>query len=539
MPSFPLPRPVVAGQAGHAKLHTDEIDALNDLDARLVDQAATAVKSTDARLPQPVYPSAEYVDKTTDQDGRMAMGVRADGSVEIPVIHARKVNGVETATTYDPRYVEVVTDQAGRIVYAIGTDGKVYIPQLVGAPVAPAAPSRTPEPAWSTKLRYWDPRLAAYNLHPRSLRKWTAALARAAAGGAPAHVTTHIDSRTYGAAATGVTVPKWRNSWPGRLRRLLDAHTGYLAGTGLAPIWDTYFTSPGDDPRFTLGSAVTSRTNYGGARDGYGPLRVACAILDNSASNGWVQFAPPNVVNGFTAWFAARDGATGLATIKVDGNSVGTVSLAPVASGGTLARRAGTPTNVIAVDVTGLVAGAHTLRIEGPAGELCDLIMVEGHAATGVRVSNLARSSTQMGDLVATDANNRYGLTWSVDLPKADLAILMPISNDRTAGKAAFKAQVQTFIERQQATGGDVLLVAPVEPDYPTLGGTSANWRDLVTALYELADTYDVPLLDHTWSWVDFAGANARGLMGDGIHENNDGSERIARNIFAAVTTTN
>ena len=513
---------------------------------RALEDVNADVGELDGRSPQ--AHSAEGVAfALTDAGGRRSwLEVDEAGG---PTEHARDLwgRGPSSGISTLGGVAFAVVDEADRMSWLqVAEDGgptpavEDMIREVAGTPAGleTVADRLGPVAAWSTVSGPWDPALALYNAHARNGYKWAAKLAQARAGTGTAHVSTFLDSRTYGAAATGVSSPKWLNSWPGRLRRLLDGHTGRASGTGIACPWDAIFTTPTDDPRYTWGSGVTSMTTYGvpGAQ-GYGPLGLSCARLDNSAGNGWIQFAPPAPVDRFVVYLVAEATSTGLATIRVDGADVGTVSLAPVASGGTLARRAGYAANQIVVDVAGLSLGVHTLRVVGAAGEITNVIAVEGGTGQGVRVSNLARSSTQMSHYLLNDANNRYGMPVHVDLARADLQVLMPISNDRTAVPSTFKEWVRTAIARQRAAGGETLLIAPCQPDYAALGsGTEANWTAIVGELYELADEEDVRLLDLTWAWTNYATMNALGMFGDAIHENNSGSELIAWAVYNAIT---
>ena len=221
-----------------------------------------------------------------------------------------------------------VVDANGlRTELEVGLDGKLsqrVIDSIASRLVLPdqEVVNREPEPAYSTKVKAWDATAATYNLHPGNLRNYTAKLAKARAGVGTCHVMCGPgDSRTYGAHATGASNPKWSNSWPGRIRRNLDRHTQKTSGTGIVPFWDAVFGNPAHDPRYTWGSGVTSRTTYGVSSSGYGPQGLACAILDNSAGNGWISFAPTQAVNMFTVWLVSTDTSAGLATIKVDGAS--------------------------------------------------------------------------------------------------------------------------------------------------------------------------------------------------------------------------
>src|SRR5664279_5279811 len=162
---------------------------------------------------------------------------------------------------------------------------------------------------------------------------------------------------SYGAADSGASLPKWRNSWPGRVRRVLDSTLGQPSGTGIAVPFDILFSRPTDDPRFSCGAGTTPYATgaTGVSGIGWGPLNVGCVKIDNSAGGtGWLQFAPAAAFDRAVIYLFADDAGSGLASIKVDGIVVGTVSIAPVAAGGTLTRRAGYAAHQIIVDVTGL-----------------------------------------------------------------------------------------------------------------------------------------------------------------------------------------
>src|SRR5690606_35656092 len=97
-----------------------------------------------------------------------------------------------------------------------------------------------------------------------------------------------------------------------------------------------------------------------------------------------------------------------------------------------LTRETGYAANQIVVRVP-VSAGVHTVRIEGAAGEVTNIVAVEGRAA-GNRVSNLARSGTALSDWMLDTGDGRGGMPWHVDAARADLLVVMPVSNDRQAG---------------------------------------------------------------------------------------------------------
>lgn len=507
------------------------------------------IDGEDDRAAQVIEAGLGYGWVVTDLNDRVAIGVRPDGSVDAKVnlpdgsIALSKLGEdvplpEETATA---SAVWEVTDQAGRSALWITPDGSVSWAKVTGeakSKLGIIAPRTVPEPSWSTKVGDWNPEKATYNLHPRSLQNWNAALARAAAGVGTAHISTFIDSETYGAAATGASQPKWLNSWPGRLRRKLDASLGYASGTGIAVPWNTVTALPADDPRWAFGAGAAQLAGAATATPHYGAIGRGAIRLTNNTGTGYLEFTPVGNVDRITVYAVADSGASGLATVKVDGSSVGTFDVSAAGGGGgTLTRKAGTPAGVIVIDVTGLASGPHTVRIEGPAASTVTIWGVDGGTGKGVRVSNLARSSCAMSHMILDEpAGNTYGMGLHIDTADADLSLLMLGLNDRAVAPATFKANVTTAIARIRVKGGDVLLVIPGQPDYTNGAVGPSSLVPMATAMYELSDSLDVPVLDLAWVRKDFATANALGLYADGIHSNDTGLEHHARFIFNAIT---
>ncbi|MGE2714185.1 hypothetical protein ACQI4L_09020 [Mycolicibacterium litorale] len=500
------------------------------------------LESHDARLPQVLDPTPSRALVETDEVGRVSRYVDNTGRTWLkphPDMKVRSENladeiPVPKTVPTDEQVVFAVTDSADRAAISVHPDGTVTI-NLSTAARSSLGLRTQAEPTWSTKKRTWNPERALYNFHPTSLQKWYAALARAMAGSGTAHITTFVDLETYGAANSGASQPKWRNSWPGRVRRRLDALTGYASGTGIVPALNILFETPADDPRWVFGAGAAQLVPAGSSGSpNYGVLGRGAVRLTNTSGTGFFEFTPVGNVNRFTIFAIADPGATGVATVKVDGNSVGTFDVSAAGGSGTLNRRTGVPANVIVVDITGLASGAHTLRVEGPAASTLTVWAVEGATGAGVRVSNLARSGVGSTAFALDDTTNHfYGLPLHVDTVKADLAIMMLGLNDRSTASSTFVTRVESAIERVRAAGGDVLLVCPGQPNYASLPDPLPP---RLTDLYGLADTYDLPLLDTAWVRTDFATANALGLYADTIHSNDTGLEHHARLIFNALT---
>lgn len=351
-----------------------------------------------------------------------------------------------------------------------------------------------------------------------------------------AHVAVLCDS--IGSTGAPLSNPKYKHNWPGHLRRMLDGEFG-PAGTGMVIMdWDIRAT-PAYDDRFVYSGPFTN------------------------AAYGWFQHAGQQMDAGaslvFTAtasefWVLNLSSASGANSAEIDGGLVDTFR--NIGSGGpvvTHPREAGTHKNQILTHIPAGSLGAHTLRILPPAGTFASLLAVEGRIPTlgTIRVSNLGVSgvSLQSGVRANDEVNGHYGLPL-VDVAKADL-LLIPLGiNDWNLRRpiADLKADLGALIARQMASGtnagggtkaaGDVMLVWNPQPDLLTLPAGSSpgpTWDEYREAYYEVADEYNVPLLDLGGRWKDFPTANAMGLFGDGIHVSDTGSADIAPAVRNAI----
>lgn len=535
----------IPGQVAGALADVPEVAAAA---AALAQTDAGLVQTTDFRLPR-------FVDMETlvrafaDAEGRVALGIRSTGGVTAPLLDGYSLlyqfaefahlNGWELSSTPPSvtGYVRAWADSQGRVALGIRDDGSVVAPLLQ----IDSSFTRTvvaPEPAHSTKKGLWRADLALYNYHSRNTMKWRSAWARARSGLGVAHISTGLDSITMGQGG----VPHL-HSWPKRTWAMLRDIAGRDAGTGMTPLWNAIMASPSLDTRWSSGGPWTPYTtlqnSYGlPTGQGYGVMGISCARVEGG---GWWQFAPEMPVAMMTAYLAIAPDSTGIIDISIDGTVHGTVNAATgaitttgAAVGTKITLRSGTPANTMIVDVDVADGYTHNIRLTGQSGAIFYLVAMEGRNLSGVKVSNLARSSTNLQNhWLLDDPNNRYGLPWEVDVPKSDLQILMPIMNNRSSSPSTVKGYVRTAIQRQRAAGGDVLLIAPAQPDFANavIGGTSAAYLALVAVLYELADEEDVPLIDLAWAWKDYATALSLGYFTDALHPNQLGAEEIADRV--------
>jgi endonuclease/exonuclease/phosphatase family metal-dependent hydrolase len=103
-PTYPLPRPIAAGQAGHASIHTVDRDAINDLHSRLVDFAGRL----DSVEIQGVDSDNFMAEKTRDDDSEFTQAMRgryaaADGTAIRTGVSVR-------VGSYNIRRADITTD---------------------------------------------------------------------------------------------------------------------------------------------------------------------------------------------------------------------------------------------------------------------------------------------------------------------------------------------------------------------------------------------------------------------------------------------
>jgi hypothetical protein len=370
-------------------------------------------------------------------------------------------------------------------------------------------------PAYAApRLGTYDVAKCLYNWHPGNTRKWRNALAAARAGTGVARLNCYGDSITQGSTST--PAPLWANSWPTRLRTKFDTVYG-AAGTGVM-----YLTPDGDDTRAVF------NPNGGQAWDVY---------MGFAAYDTWGVYSPTFTAG---AWFEVGPVTCDSFTIHTFG-TVGAGPLVVSIDGGATTNypNTRTPNGPLAIVVPAGSLGAHTIRVTiGASG----FIIVQGVEATigtaGVRVTRWGKSSATAAWLV----NGSQGvgsdpvtgsLPFSFDLFPPDLSIISFGMNEflQHIPVATYKTNMQTIITKAK-TFGDVLLGVPVPNDDTT--GTPLQGA-YAAALYDLADTNDVALLDLSDRMVSFAASAA--LMNWPTHPNATGYWDMAEATYQAIGT--
>lgn len=334
----------------------------------------------------------------------------------------------------------------------------------------------------------FDPNLHLYNAKPSQLAKLRAKLAAAYAGTGTAKIAHAGDSITLGLNTT-----KHTQSWPARVREALTANGYPSGGSG--------FNTMTFDTRWTFQSGWTL----------YQAAKFIYQCTTAGATATYVSTDPGTTV---TVYYRNTNGFT----VAIDGGAPVAV---PSSSSGTLKT----------YQVTGLADTTHTVVITATVSFVY-ILGVEVSRTTGVRVANFGLSGSQSGMWNVADYDGPMATvgTW---LP--DFVTLALGTNDQRTGPvpvATYKTNMQALITTAKgwSSAPDVALIAMP----PNSSGTAVV-APYIDALYELADSNDLPLLDFSDRFVSYTSANALGMMFDATHPNAVGQFDLGRTVLAGL----
>jgi len=399
---------------------------------------------------------------------------------------------------------------------------------------------------WATEVAAMQSHDGVFIPSPLAALRWRQTRTRVAAGDKQAHIMVAGDSIPFGAAATGASNPKPKNSWPGRLRSMLDRRFGY-AGGGLTLANPSVLTNIPWDPRWKFVGDVTNHT--------FGPFSNSTYRVNGTgdATSGDAYFEFTDDCSEFwvytlSAGHFIRYSIDGAPSVRI-GNSNLSANREPGYFVGT---------GTVAHNVFKIPAGArgvHTIRM-WPEATSTDifLTMIEGRVPTAgtFRVGSMSISSKSLSTFVPTDeVNGTVGLVF-LDTAKADLLVLALGINDWQGKRdvETVKGYLRTVIDRQRSTaptlgggthaGGDVVLLWNPRPDIDGLGTPVGSippesWDQYRQAYREIAIEKDVCLIDMSERWGGYDVAVTLGLYADLIHPNDNGADDIAAGVLHAL----
>jgi lysophospholipase L1-like esterase len=393
----------------------------------------------------------------------------ADGPAGNTPITAAKLNNLETA---------VSTVFTGGL---LDTYAPQYLPAYVGI-----------------RSKRFNADHSVYNQKGSNTRVLRGKMGAVQAGTGACRIAMLGDSLTSGqSGVAGVS------DWPLQLRKLMPGRGCPVGGTGFVYAYNH------------IASAVDPRWVYSGW------------ALSGQASN----FISVDTA-GVTATFTSDVAGTVVEILTFGTSRAFTVSIDSVG------QSAWTPSGASAtqlISYSGLANTTHVVQITSITGASNFLVAVNVRGATGVTVSNVGSGGAQASQV----ASQFYTTYQTMVAGTPDVIILNFGMNEALNGVpvATFKTAFQARITSALATGADVLLWAPDSPSttgnpggYPAV--SSATFQTYLSAIYDLADTNDLVLVDVTDRFGLYSGTS--GNYADAIHLTAQGYGDIAR-AFAGV----
>jgi hypothetical protein len=344
------------------------------------------------------------------------------------------------------------------------------------------------------------------------MAKWQAALAKVEAGTARAKVLFMGDSTDAGTGAGAAGVALRSLSVPTKVAAMLRA-AGVPAQVNSFWGSNQLQLTAGYDPRLVRGTGWFT-SGVGGYSLG-GPS-WQCA----SPNTGTLAFTVADNTDSADI-YSLQSASSGTFTVNVDGGS----TLATIDENGATA--------LIKTTVTFTRGTSHTLNIQRSTGGTVymDAVAMFDSTIPAVEIYNAGWAGGLTADIANT--TNAYSSGNAISVVAPDLTFINCLINSWTASGgvpqesiAVAMANIQIVITKALVSGS-VVLVGPIPSS--TSKNTVANQQAYVAALYDLAITNGVAFIDRTRSFIDFATADARGLMADTVHGNSPGYSLCAR----------
>lgn len=370
------------------------------------------------------------------------------------------------------------------------------------AAIAAFAKQDVPAYAPATRLHEFNPSFSVYNLTKSSTAKLRAQVARSQAGFSSI-MTLMGHSYFAGSNATpGAT------DFPTALRKVLakkldDVWTGVVA----------FRNGETRDLRYTIVDAGWGTSN-GAVIDPYASCTTAGASL---------TFVSDTV--GTSVRIVTFENS-GTFTYEIDGAAPVTVT----SSSGTALTRI--------IDINGLANTTHTVKITATTTTSTYFIGCGVRRSTGLEIVNFGYGGSTSTQWTNTASTQKRGSARNAT-PARNIVLLQLDTNDVRTGvtAAAWKANMQTIISGEQSATTAIVLIASINTDNQA-NITQATWNAYYQASYELADQYDIPLVDTTHLFGGWTTALANSITGDFLHLNAGGwrqtAEAVARLLAPA-----
>lgn len=327
-----------------------------------------------------------------------------------------------------------------------------------------------------TRTHSYDRALRLYNGESPELIDIRARIAKGRRGDTNCRLALPGDSRIRGAGIEPVSGKQAFGTYslPAQLREMLAAREGAI------------YIDPLDSRIATTGFAL-----YANPDGNYAALPASTA--------GEVTVTLP-ACTGFELW-GFRTGSSISATVTVDGGAGETFT---PGSGATWKR----------FSKTGLANTTHTvvISVAAGAGSWSLLKIAPTYPAPVLTVTNAGRSSSNPAHWDDPTWNKLLPSMIGTNLDVPDVVVMQIGTN----WGASTYANLQSIVTKLRAAGSKIMLVS--------FGPRAEDEADPVFDVrrgyqYDLADEFDLPLLDNLQVIGDWATANGRGLFRDTVHE--------------------
>lgn len=356
----------------------------------------------------------------------------------------------------------------------------------------------------------------ARNIEATRLPKWTAALARARAGGPKACVAGLGDSMTSAVGSNPLSASKdsRRRGYPQRLAEALTA--GFNLQAQANSIWCDGFEASNItefDPRLALepGWSISTAFVVGGF-----------AFLDDSTVSPRMRFTPAGVTDTLDVYFVKYPGYAEV-VVSTDGifhgsgftsgpQGIGKITVTRGASIRPWDIQKSTSTPGVSLQIVGIDAYLSTLHN----------VSVWNMGASGSRVRHWA------------EGGEPYNFRNALPQIGPDLTLICLTINDWAAGtsSASYKSDLQTMIDAASVTG-DVALMVGVPSNE---GVASIGAQDAIAAyMHEVANANNILSLDLRYRWVGQDYMPMRGFYFDGLHPSNVGYSDIGQYVARMI----
>lgn len=374
---------------------------------------------------------------------------------------------------------------------------------ILDAPTIPTRRVATLPTAAANVPRPYDGVRNTYNFKSSQFLKVRGAIGKAIGGTGLASIAALGTSIAAGqGAAAGST------SYPVRLRQLFSAAGVPIAGTG------NVLCHHGD-------TTADARWAFAGGWVKFNPGPTSRTVLYSATSNGstatFTSDLPGTVVelrysNASVAFEVAIDGGAPVTVTPSGGTSLGTYT------------------------VSGLADTTHTVVVTRTTGALY-LVGANVRKTTGLQIHNVGLGGARVSDLSLAQPYDARSLVRDVLVP--DLAIVNVMTNEAytEVSAATFKINLDAMLTSLNNASIPMLLVAEIPAGGTTTpSGNAMNLTAYRTALYELAITFDLPVIDLFERWGGtYSAANGAGMMADAFHPNAAGYGDYASAILSVI----